>query len=59
MSINRAQKMLSPGGPRGKYARKAYLLAAQRRASVSVSKPFERPVLLQVTVFKGPRAARN
>jgi len=48
--------MLPSGGSRGKYARKACLLAAQR---VSVSKPFERPVLLQVTVFKEPRPART
>jgi hypothetical protein len=57
MSIDRAQKMLPANGPRGRYARKAYLLAAQRRASVS--KPFERPVLLQVIVYKGPRPARS
>ena len=56
MSIARAQKMLPSGGSRQKYARKAYLLAAQRAPA---SKPFERPVLLQVTVYKGPREARS
>jgi len=57
MSIARAQKMLPSGGSRTRYIRKAYLLAAQRRTSVS--KPFERPVLLQVTVLKGPRPSRS
>ena len=56
MSIARAQKMLPPGGSRKKYARKAYLLAAQ---CAIVSKPFTRPVLLQVTIFKGSRPARS
>jgi len=56
MSIERARKMLPSSGPRDRYARKAYLLAAQCAVA---SKPFTRPVLLQVTVFKGPRAART
>ena len=56
MSIARAQKMLPSGRSRDRYARKAYLLAAQ---CAVVSKPFERPVLLQVIVYKGPRAPRS
>jgi hypothetical protein len=56
MSIDRARKMLPTNGPREKYARKAYLLAAQCAVA---SKPFTRPVLLQVTVFKGPRPSRS
>ncbi len=56
MSIARVQKMLPSGKSRERYARKAYLLAAQ---CAVVSKPFTRPVLLQVIVFKGPRVARS
>jgi hypothetical protein len=46
MGIVCAQKLPAQGGPRERYARRAYLLAAQRRAGFSARKPSGQQVFL-------------
>jgi hypothetical protein len=53
-----ANRRSRPAG-RNEFVQGIDLLAAPHRAGASMCKPFERPVLLQVTVYKEPRAARS